>query len=229
MKLNKLKLLIGSLLLTAVLMIVPSLQAQEVESVQENASNTTDTLRERIEKIVEQQRENVETVLSGSDRRRGFVAQVIRVSQETLTVDSRGINRVVALAEAELMEGDEAIEPDEIAIDDWVLVLGLNNNDVFTPKKITLLSASPRPNQHLVQLGAIKEINTRSMDFQARGQEEVAAVSLTNQTEYQNNQGEEAELEDFLEDDQVLLIGYLDEDETIVTVIRALAPFDRGE
>lgn len=225
----KFSLVVG--VLTISMLVVPALSAQDstndADSDQTEAS-TSETLRERIEKIVEKQKDNVENALGELvNRRRGFVGQVVRVSQETLTINSRGATRVVSLSEAKLMKTNAEIEPDEVAVDDWVMVLGLTTEDSFTPKKVTLLAKSPRPDPHVTYLGALKEINKSSLEFQVRGQEEIISVDLDSNTKYQDDAGEETELVNFVEDDQVLLVGYTDQEDTIVTVIRALAPFTR--
>lgn len=215
------------LLLVLALSLVPVLQAQEQPA---ETNSTTETLKQRIEKIVEQQKDNVDSAIQEiTDSRQGFVAQVTRVTQETLTVETGDLSRVLPLNEVALMENGKEIEPETIAIDDWILALGLREEDSFTPKIIEVLANSPLPDPQVVYLGTLKEINRSSINFQARGMEEAILVDFNNATDYQDAQGEEADLADFVEDDQVLLIGYTDEQDTIATTIRALAPFNKGE
>jgi hypothetical protein len=222
-----------AILLTVGVLVAPTLQAQEEgeENQEETTNETTNSLRERIEQIVEQQKENVQSALGEiTDPRRGFVGQVVRVSEETVTLESRGATRIIALDETvALMEDDAVIEPNDIEIDNWAVVLGLAEKDAFVPKKINFLSKSPLPDPHVVHLGAIKDIKTGSLDFQPRSQEKIMTVDLTRQTEYQDSEGGETLLSNFVKDDQVLLIGYQDEEDVTVTVIKALAPFTRNE
>jgi len=228
-------LMFACLFLIAILIIptISTLKAQEIEEEQaENSSETTNTLRERIEKIVEQQKEKTESVLGEyPNQMRGFVGQVTRVSETTLTLDNRGVTRVVPLDEnVILMRDDSEVAFDTIEIDSWTTVLGIMDNDSFSPKKITFTKNSLLPNPHVVHLGIIRNIKTRSLDFQPRGQEEIITIDLTNNTEYQNSEGEIIDLDEFIKDDQILLIGYQDNSDTVATVIRALAPvLDQNE
>jgi transcriptional regulator of heat shock response len=219
-------------LILAALWLVPTLQAQEIEEPSvDTSSETTNTLRERIEKIVEQQKENVEAILGEfPNQLRGFVGQVVRVSETTLTLENRGATRIVPLDEnVILVRGSNEVAADTIEIDDWALVLGRMEEGTFVPKKITFTQNSLLPDPHVVHLGSIKEIKVRALDLQSRSQEEIITVDLTTNTEYQDSEGGAAQLADFVEDDQVLLIGYQDDGDIIVTTVRALAPFTQGE
>ncbi|MFH2118549.1 MAG: hypothetical protein ABII10_02340 [Candidatus Paceibacterota bacterium] len=219
-----------SLLSIAILIVgitATAIKAQEVdETSTDTPSETTNTLRERIEKIVEQQKEKVESVLGEfPNQMRGFVGQVVKVSETTLTLENRGVSRIVPLNEAlVLMRSGSKITADKIEIDSWALVLGKMENNSFVPKKISFSVNSLLPKQHIVYLGSVKDITAKKLDFQPRGQEKVITTALTTKTAYQNSEGVITRSSEFVEDDQVLLIGYQDENEIIITVIRALAP-----
>lgn len=75
-------------------------------------------------------------------------------------------------------------------------------------------------------LGSIEEVTSSTqLVFQSRSQTETVILKLTKSTSYQDHQGEEARRSDFEESMQVLMVGYKDEDDSIVNVLRALAPF----
>lgn len=227
------QLLISLTLIISLAMLIPQAIAQEILPTpsQEPSPETTENLRERIEKIVEEQKEKVQDLLGTAEvRREGFVGQVVRISEETLTLDSRGVTRIVPLDETVILQrGAAVIKPETIEIGNWALVLGLRRAETFTPRKIIFSSASLRPNPQVVQLGTLKDITSTTLDFQPRGQEEIVSVTFTRTTQFQNNTGAVTKLSEFVEDDQVLLVGYQDDEKTMVTVMRALAPFTKDE
>lgn len=194
----------------------------------EVVNETTESLRDRIEKIVEEQKDKVQSVLEEfSQERRAFIGQVTRVSETTLTVQGRDVTRIVPLEGVTLMRGNTTITPQNVEVDSWALVLGVTQGDSFIPKKVTLSTPSLRPKTHVVHLGSIANIKARSLDFLPRGQEAILTVALNNTTQYQDDQGEAIRLTDFAEDDQVLLTGYQENETIVVTTIRALAPLSR--
>lgn len=225
------KILLGitlSVLMLATSRVTTLIQAQDLS---EDTQDTTESLRERIQNIVEQQKEKVQSVLGElANQRRGFVGQVVRVSEETLALDVRGATRIVPLAEnVILMRNDATIATENIEIGSWAEVLGVIVNDSLIAKKITFFTTSLLPRSHIVYLGTIKAIKTNSLDFQPRGQETILTVDLTRNTVFQNDTGEETKINEFVEDDQVLLVGYQENDDKIITVVRALAPFTPTE
>lgn len=191
---------------------------------------TTENLRDRIEKIVQEQKDKVQSLLGqAAVERQGFIGQVVRVSQETVTLDNHGTTRVVPLDGVTLLQGTAPVKPETIEIGSWALVLGLKREDSFIPKKIVFSKTSLRPHPHVVYLGSLKAIKTSGVDIQPRGSQDTLTVTLTKATKFQNNAGTATKLSSFVEDDQVLLVGVqTDDTTTAATVIRALAPFNKG-
>ena len=226
------KILLSTVLSLFMLLLSHPVTAILAQEAAEDNQETTESLRERIQNIVEQQKEKVQSVLGEiSNQRRGFVGQVVRVSETTLGFDVRGATRIVPLDETvTLMRSEAAIKTENIEIGSWAEVLGIvDNNDSFVAKKITFSTTSPLPKPHFVALGTLKTIKASSLDFQPRGQETVLTVELTRNTVYQDNTGEETDSDEFVEDDQVLLVGYQQDGDTLITVVRSLAPATENE
>jgi len=125
-----------------------------------------------------------------------------------------------------LMQNGKEMAADRIEIDSWAFVLGKMENDSLVTKKISFSANSLLPNPHIVYLGSIKDITARKLDFQSRGQEKIISGTLNTNTKYQDSEGDTIKSSEFVEDDQVLLVGYQDENEVIITVMRALAPLN---
>lgn len=201
------------------------LQAQDTTDP-ENTENSNDSVEEKLREILKKQANKVESVINDlTNQKHGFVGQVVRVSEETVALEVRGVTRILPLDETvAILKGTSEIEPEAIEIGNWATVLGVMDGDSFLPKQITLTATSPLPDPQLVYLGTIKDIKASSIDFQPRGEEEILTLDLTRNTVFQDNTGEEIDEDNFVEDDQVLLVGYQDDEDNIVTVIRSLAP-----
>ena len=213
--------------------------AQENQDETDTTPTTTEKLKERIEKIVEQRKDKVEQVLGNiSSQKKGFIGQVSRVSETTLTLDVIGTTRVVPFDKtvsllkntdsANNTEGKET-STENISVDNWALVMGMWEDDTLTPRKIIIFEKSPRPDTHIVSLGSLQKINKNSIKFQARGKEEVLSITLNNNTNFEDFNGEEATVSRFTEEDQALVVGYKTDKGSYATTIRALAPFSKEE
>lgn len=216
---------IGLLSLTA-----SPLSAQTAEET-DTTPTTTEKLKERIDKLIEQRKEKIDTVLGEvTSPKRAFVGQVSRVSETTITLNVAGTTRIVPLdSGVTLIKNGKTTAAENIAVDDWALVMGLWEDDTFTPKKIFFSEKSLRPKTQIVALGSLKEVKKTSLQFQARGQEEVLTLTLNSKTRYQDVKGETATLSQFVAEDQVLIIGYKDDDGAYATTIRALASFTKEQ
>jgi hypothetical protein len=205
------------------------LLASAQEENPDNTPTTTEKLKERIEKIVEQRKDKVEKVLgeTTSDKK-GFVGQVVRVSETTFTLDVYGTTRIVPFDETvELTKNGKKTSAEDVSVDDWATVMGFLEDDSISPRKIILDTESPLPNQIMTNLGSLKEINSKSIEFQSRSEESNKTIIVNSKTKIENYEGEEADLSQFVEEDQVLIVGYIYEDEAYATTIRALAPFTK--
>lgn len=197
---------------------------------EENSDNTptvTEKLKERIDKIVEQRKDKVDQVLGElSNQKRGYLGQVLRVSETTFSLNVQGTTKIVPFDETvKLFKNAKEIKPENVAVDDWATVLGIFEDDEITPKRIEFTDKSPLPMAHLVELGSLKTIKAKTIEFQSRSGDVTKTVVINNKTNIENSEGEDADLDQFTEEDQVLVVGYIDDDTAYATTIRALAPF----
>ncbi|MGD9129010.1 MAG: hypothetical protein PVJ09_00770 [Candidatus Woesebacteria bacterium] len=231
--------MIKKLITILIIISVIFLNSQLVKAEQDNTdSATTETseaspsaeanenLKDRIEKIVEEKKDKIENTLEDlSKNKKGFIGEVTRVSEETITISTtKGTNIIPLTEDLVLVKKQKKIAVDEVIVGDWLIVMGFIEDDSFVPKRIVVSAESLRPKEHIVLLGTIKSIQRNKIDFKPRSDEETLTLDLNKKTKFQDNQGEEAKQADFIEDLQCLLIGYKDEDEAVVTTIQALAP-----
>jgi hypothetical protein len=203
--------------------------AQEEASTSGSPSpaETTQELKERIQRIVEEKSEQIKGVIDQlSQQKRGFIGQVERVTEESLTItNSKGTEIIPFDEEVTLLKANQEISVDDIAVDDWVVVMGLIIDDTFTPKRILVSSVSLRPKNHLVTLGTIIDQSSKEITVLSRQNEEIN-FKVTTKTKYQDRSGEAVRSSEFAEDIQVLIIANEDDDGKNASIIRSLVSLE---
>ena len=218
-----------------------TIQAQEKTAsaeptISEEVEQTsTQNLKERIERVVKEKSEVVKgTIDDLSAKKQGFIGQVERVTDESISIKTIKDTRIVAINDSiKLLKDNKEIKLEEIAVNDWLTVMGVVTNDTFAAKRILVSTQSIRPPEYTVNLGTIQTINKNSLDFKNRDNEEIT-LTLQKSTSYQNLDGEKIEQADLAENIQALIIYFTqtnkDETETkLIKVVRALSLLSSDE
>lgn len=188
-----------------------AIQAQATESSPSGdlSLDTTEKLKARIEKIVEEKRTQVMGALSEMGReRRGFIGEVQRVSAETITIRTPKGTQILSIdPEVIITKDGKSIAVDTIAVGDWAMVIGIMESDTFTPQLIDISSDSLRPRTQKVMLGTITDINRTSIDIKHRTRDEENSLTLTKNSTYLDNNGETIEVSDLETELQVLVVA----------------------
>jgi hypothetical protein len=199
-------------------------QAQEASSsTKPSPEEVTKANLERIRRIVEEKGDQIKGVIDQiSQQKRGFIGQIQRITEESITLTNRRGTQVVTLSgEVTMLKAGKEIKIEDVAVGDWVLVLGLIKDEIFTPKRILVSTASLRPKDHFVELGTITALNRSEISILSR-QNEAITINLNKKTAFEDRQGEKASSQDFIEDIQVLIVGYQDDEGKTATTVRAL-------
>lgn len=194
-------------------------------NAQESAtgSGTTENLKKRIEKLVEEKRDQIEGVLlEFGVRKRGFIGEVQRVSEDSITVKSKKGTEIISVEGVSLRKSGKEIQVNDIAIDDWVVVLGYIENDAFLARRILVSGTSLRPDPQIVEVGTITASDRTSFTLETRGTQEILTVKTNTNTEYQDIQGNEIARTDVTADTQALVVGFDREGDKVATIIRIL-------
>lgn len=197
--------------------------AAETES--SSSSATTQKLRERIEKIVEEKKDQIKGVLSEFDqKKRGTLGNVTRVSEESITVKTRKATEIIPLNDdVVLQKAGKTIKIGDVAVGDWAVVMGLIEDDTFQPKRILVSSTTLRPATAVVTLGTIETVNRTQLDIAPRSGDSSFPINTDSKTNYQDINGEEIERADIKADMQAIVIGYEnDKNEKIARLVRVL-------
>lgn len=192
--------------------------------------STTQRLRERIDKIVEEKRDQVKGVLSElSETKRAFIAEVQRISAESITVrNPRGTFILPLDDKLTFTQDNETITIEEVAVGDWALVIGANQDGTFKAENIIISSASLRPEPKYIALGSISSINRNrtQVTFMPRSGEEEITLNLLRNTVYQDLNGAPITRDALTEDMNCLVVATIDDDDRDVTTIRVLTEIE---
>lgn len=172
-------------------------------------ATTTEQLKARIEKIVEERRNQIMGVISDLGKtRKGMIGEVQRVSAETVSIKTSKGTQILALnSDVIITKKGKAIPVETISVGDWVTVIGMYVDDTFTPELIDVSSESLRPKAHMVMLGTITDISKNLMVITPKNKSEAQKVTITKQSELLDSDGNPVELKKITEDSTVLFVA----------------------
>lgn len=202
-----------------------SSSASAEEKTEENENSTINNIKKVI------QEKKVELGSAGANLRseRAYLAKVLRVSEETLTVTNYSGNKIIPLVESiSVQKNDKDAKISEIAVGSFVGVHGEMINDNLKIKKISIYEKDFSPKDKIITLGSISMIGKNDLKITPRSGEKELAFSFDKKTNFQNYQGEDAELIEFYEDLQCLVVAFADKNGNyVVSTIRALSTFEK--
>lgn len=186
---------------------------------------TAEKLRERIERIVEEKRDQIEGVIDElKDKKRGLVGEVQRVSAEAITIKTSKGTQILSLnSDVVLSRKGARIKLEEVAIGEWVIVIGSTKDDEFVTERILVSAASLRPTPKAVALGTITATSKTEITIEPRGQTETKTFTIAKTTKYQSLDGTALKVTDFTKDTPVLVVGQETDTGIEIKVIRALS------
>jgi hypothetical protein len=228
----KFKTLISSLLILVMLMAIhPFAYAQETEAEATQASNSA-TL-ENIKQIIKDNltsgavRGAIDNLLN---RKTAIYGEVTRVTGETISIAHRLGTRIIPVNEAFLIsKDDKEITISDIAVENWVTILGRIKDDNFSPVFIYVYNESLLPKSQYVELGTITNITNKSINILPRSNQTEQTITILNSTQFEDVDGDEISLSDLSEDITVLVSGHSSNTAVEALTIRSLAPISDNE
>ena len=192
------------------------------------SETTTQNLRERIEKVVKEKQHQIKGVIDNiSFQKQGFVGQLERLNEESLTVKTTSGTRIIPInEEVTFVKNSKNIKVADLAVDNWLVVMGYLEDDTFSPKRILVSTTTLRPKSYTVQLGSIQEISKSEITFLPRSDGEPIEIALSKSSKYQDIDGQKILKTNLSKDLQALVIHYNDDGDHILKTIRLLSILD---
>jgi len=195
---------------------------------------TTTAILQNLENLVKDssQSEQIKDQYDGvSNKTRGFVAQVTSLKDDSFKITLlSGEELLIApdksttiVKKGESITGDKVTLTDWIAIDDWLVLIGIQSGETFQPRRIMVSSDSLAPSTNFVARGRIKVAQTNKLDVEIIGTTAtVETFNLTKTTELVNRDDETITYKDLEVGQEVLLIGEQKADAKSLQTLRLL-------
>lgn len=166
-----------------------------------------------------------------SNKNRGFIAQVssfkdgalklITLNQEEIFVTPDKSTTVIKKGKSATGENLEL--GDWFAIDDWLVLIGVQNNDLFAPRRIIISSESLAPTVPFVTRGQIKTVTSKKVDVALiGGANEVETFNLSKTVNLVDQNNETLTYKDLTVGAQVLLVGTITDDKKSLQTLRLI-------
>ncbi len=196
--------------------------------------DSTDQILNNLERLAkdpnanEQIKEQYDDV---SNKNRGFIAQVasfkdgaiklVTLSNEELFITPDKSTTI--LKKGESVNGENLELSEWFNVDDWLVLIGVQDNDVFLPRRIIISSESLAPVTQFVLRGQIKTVSSSKIDVQILGTAtEVETFKINKDVNLVDQNNETISTKDLSLDSSVLLIGTLANDKKTLQTLRLL-------
>lgn len=196
------------------------------EKTEATTSATTEELRKRIEKVIDEKREQIKGVLEDMlSKKAGYIGEITRVSETALTIKSKNGTTIVPLTDKLLiLQKNQPLSVDKIEVGNWAVVLGTRDDELVEAEFIIVSDTTLRPKNQIVLLGTIRSIDRSELVITSRGTTEERTFTIQKTTKFQNSNGEKATATAFEKDLNVLAIGLEGQDGWELQTVRSLAP-----
>lgn len=215
----------GLFLLSTSLVFAVNSSDSATQQKEETESSTIDNIK----KVIQEKKTELGTVGANLRTQRAYLAKVIRVSEETLTVGNYAGNKIVPLSEdVVIQKKGKNIKVDEIVIDNWVGVYSEMIEENLKIKKIVVYEKNFTPKNKIITIGSIADLGKSDLEIIPRTKGENLHFSFTKDTSFQDYKGETVKLTDFYKDLQCLIVAFADQNGNyVVSTIKALSSFEK--
>ena len=203
----------------------------------EATSATTQSLKERIEKVVEEKESRNGTVAGQSNySTRSIVGVVERLSESAITIRSLKGSVIIPITDdVEITKDGQEIQISDIAIENSAIVLGLQTGETFTPIKVIIDENDLMPRPQIIEIGAIEQATATNLVISSRTDRSSKSFTLNQRTNIIDVDNEEIPATYLFEDVQVIVAGYAAESSSsnettrIAQIVKALVNLERTE
>lgn len=220
------KVFIVILLCSLVRLTTQNVQAQKATATP-SAQATDSATIQGIKKIIQ---ENIssEKVMGAIDnllnKNVGLIGKVTRITDSAISLSNQSGTKILPLdSSIVITKENKPIGITDIAVDNWVTVLGKMDDTTLVPKFIFVSTKDLRPKTQFITIGTITKIEKNSITVLPRSGGEEKVVTLVKTTKYEDADGETIKLATFTNDVTVLITGYVAETGIEAATIRSLA------
>lgn len=206
----------------------------EQKTTDGQTQESTTQILENLERLAKDssQSEQIKNQYEGvTSKTRGFIAQVTSLKDDSFKITTPSGEELLIVPDksttivkkGESIRGSDATLTDWVAIDDWLVLIGIQSGETFQPRRILVSSDSLSPVDTFVARGVIKTSQSTKLDIEIIGQEnQVETFNLVKNTNLVNADNETITYQDLPAGTPVLLIGTQSGDKKQLQTLRLL-------
>lgn len=166
-----------------------------------------------------------------TNKNRGFIARVTSFKDgalklSTLTEEEIFITpdkSTTIIKKGQSTTGENLDLSKWFSVDDWLVLIGVQNDDVFSPRRIIISSESLEPEKQFVLRGQIKTFTSKKVDVQILGSStNVETFNLDKTINLTNKDNASLTYKDLSLNAQVILVGTINNDKKSLQTLRLL-------
>jgi hypothetical protein len=178
----------------------------------------TNVVLDNLERLARNQErvQEVNTKYDGvTNKTRGFIAQVTYVKDDSLEIVTLSDEKhfivpdksTAIVKKGQPIAGGEYVLTETFAVDDWLVVIGIQSGTNFSPRRILISSESLAPKKHFVLRGSIKSATSSKLDILLSGTDTIESFTINKSSNLVNPDNETVAVKDLTPDANVLVIG----------------------
>lgn len=167
---------------------------------------TTEKLRERLQKILGDQDENTD----GKATKAAYIGEVTRISDEAITLKTLVGSEIIPLESSTiLLKRTQRIPVADITVGNWVIVIGSREkNKAVRPELLMVQTGDLKPREHLATIGVVTDTAASSITLIPRGKTDPLTFAVTKNSKILDAGGEAITLKALPKDVSVVVVGY---------------------
>jgi hypothetical protein len=183
---------------------------------------------DNIKKVIQEKKVELSTGAATMRRSQAYLAEVIRVNEGALTVQTHEGQNIIPLEEVAIEQDNKEIETSQLSIGSWVGIFKKTPNTTEQQiEKVVVYKRDFSSTHRRVIIGSIQSIGRNDISILPRGSEEAQQFNLSRTVTLQDSSGETVRLNQFFEDLQCLVIATEDKDGNyVISTMRALSDLD---
>ena len=183
------------------------------------SEESTSQILQNLENLVRDDSQSEEIINQYDDvisKARGFIGQVSSLKDDAFKITLIGGEELliapdkstVIVKNGETTPGHQAQLSELLAVDDWLVIIGIQNGEVFQPRRIMISGESLAPSERFVHRGQVKNSQSNKIEVQITGEDSlVESYSLAKSTQLVDRDNETITYKDVKAGLEVLVIG----------------------
>lgn len=194
--------------------------ADTIDEITASESAAIENIKKVIEKNISTDKVK-EAFVQVFRQKRGVIGQVTRVTENMITLSSADTTIIVSTTDATtIVEGTNELGVEDIAVDDWLSVVGFDDDGTFEPVEITVLEEDPYPQDVVTVIGSIETIEDNNITVVSRKNSNTIAFTITDSSRIEDATGKELTADELQEDLTCLVVAQKEDDDTAIKHLR---------